>query len=372
VAYQTHLLGNPPSNIVKKEDFKIQVSILQDGNWIPWKHCLELSQDIDCTDTTEEKCRLFQDTAATGINCIDKQDYLYQFAIGRAVDFTPGTLPFPGEEVSIHGKKKIDNTWRSSVIKITLKCQDFQHEIYPFILARQMMAFGKLPETVDGAVYYSPSSSNPIVFDSNQIKEDVDNAHTLSFRVHDDINDNPGGLANQVPPSGDITGSDADRIRQIVFPSSPANPGGRDLKGNALDLHSVLHTVNDRIESISSYAAIIPNEPWTPVISNLSLDYTAGASFKDIYLVHLYPFTGTFKAEKLELNPALFPTYCDEGTLYLGLKDLVPGNNLNILFKLAEATSDSESVKEPVHWHYLDNNTWRQLRTGFEVLDDGT
>ncbi|HJZ41908.1 MAG TPA: hypothetical protein VJ203_16180 [Bacteroidales bacterium] len=371
-AYQTHLLGNPPSNIVKQNDFKIQVSILQDGNWKPWKHCLQPSQDIDCSNITGVKCRLFQDTAATGINCLDEQDYLYQFAISRDGDFVPGTLPLPKEEITKHGKKKFDNTWRSSVIKITLKCQDFQHEIYPFILARQMMAFGKLPETVDGAVYYSPSSTSPIVFDSNQIKGDVDNAHTISFRVHDDINDSPDGIVSHIPASGDISGSDADRIRQIVFPSSPANPGGLDLKGDASQLHSLLHDVNDRIADISKYAAIIPNEPWTPVISNMALDYTAGASFRDIDLVHLYPFAGTYKGEELENKPALFPTFCDEGTLFLGLIDLVPDNNLNILFKLAEATSDSESEKEPVHWHYLDNNNWKQLRTGFEVLEDGT
>jgi hypothetical protein len=126
------------------------------------------------------------------------------------------------------------------------------------------------------------------------------------------------------------------------------------------------------LNAIKKYAAIIPNEPWTPVISSMALDYTATATFTDIDLIHLYPFAGTYKNEKIELRPALFPVFCDEGTLYLGLKDLVPGNNLNMLFQLAEATSDSESEDEPVHWHYLDNNVWKQLRTGFEVLDDGT
>ena len=56
----------------------------------------------------------------------------------------------------------------------------------------------------------------------------------------------------------------------------------------------------------------------------------------------------------------------------LGLMDLVPGDNLNILFQMAEATSDSESDKETVYWHYLDSNVWKPLRTGFEVLDDAT
>src|SRR4030095_16465911 len=41
-------------------------------------------------------------------------------------------------------------------------------------------------------------------------------------------------------------------------------------------------------------------------------------------------------------------------------------------FQLAEATSDSESEKEEVHWHYLDNNVWKPLRKKFEVLEDAT
>jgi hypothetical protein len=104
----------------------------------------------------------------------------------------------------------------------------------------------------------------------------------------------------------------------------------------------------------------------------MSLDYTATATSEDIDLIHLYPFTGTYKREQIQSKPTLFPTFCDEGTLFLGLKDLVPGDNLNILFQLAEATSDSESAKEEVHWHYLDNNIWKALRKGFDILNDGT
>jgi hypothetical protein len=68
----------------------------------------------------------------------------------------------------------------------------------------------------------------------------------------------------------------------------------------------------------------------------------------------------------------MFPTFCDEGNFFIGLKDLVPGSNVNILFQLAEATADSESVRENVQWYYLENNTWKMLRTGFEVLNDDT
>ncbi|HKR05790.1 MAG TPA: hypothetical protein VJY62_14240, partial [Bacteroidia bacterium] len=115
-----------------------------------------------------------------------------------------------------------------------------------------------------------------------------------------------------------------------------------------------------------------PPEPYTPAIKVISIDYHAKADINDITLIHLYPYDGTCKQEEIQLEPALFPTFCDEGTLFIGLENLVPGNNLNILFQLAEATADSESEKEEVNWYYLDNNVWKSLRSGFEVLDDAT
>ncbi|MFM9911004.1 MAG: hypothetical protein ACKVOW_16815, partial [Chitinophagaceae bacterium] len=93
---------------------------------------------------------------------------------------------------------------------------------------------------------------------------------------------------------------------------------------------------------------------------------------KDIDLIHLYPYEGTYKPVEIELNPTLFPTFCDEGNLFIGLQKLVPGSNLNILFQLAEATADAESEREDITWYYLDNNNWKELRTGFEVLNDDT
>ena len=146
-----------------------------------------------------------------------------------------------------------------------------------------------------------------------------------------------------------------------------------DFYDNVADILTWLQGLSAIISQIDGkVGVVIPKEPWTPTISNIAIDYSAIASIDDIDLIHLYPYYGTYKKEEIELQPVLFPTFCDEGSLFLGLKDLVPGDNLNILFQLAEATSDSESDKETVYWHYLDSNVWKPLRTGFEVLDDAT
>ena len=369
VAYQTRLAGVPPSNIVKKDKFKIEIDLLQDGNWIPWNNA------VACDEMAGVKYNLFQGyVAPPGITCYDPQHFTHQYSISHSNDFV--ALPYSITKPSFSGIKKLDVQTRNSFIRITLKCQDFQHTVYPFILARQMMAFGKLPkDTVDGAVYYDPVSPNPVVFSSEDIRIDVASAKGLADNVAADV-DNPAGpndgIAQHMGAAGNIAAADADRIRTIMLPPSIPIPAGQNLLGDSAQLQSLLSQVNTKIGSIAKYAAIIPNEPWNCVISNMELDYSAFATMSDIDLVHLYPYTNTYKHEEIKSQPTLFPTFCDEGTLFLGLKDLVPGDNLDILFQLAEATSDSEADKEDVSWYYLDSNIWKPLRKGFEVLDDAT
>lgn len=68
----------------------------------------------------------------------------------------------------------------------------------------------------------------------------------------------------------------------------------------------------------------------------------------------------------------LLPTFTDEGTLFIGLEGVRPRSNLQLLFQFAEATADSESDRAEIHWHYLADNQWKELRTGFELLSDKT
>jgi hypothetical protein len=117
---------------------------------------------------------------------------------------------------------------------------------------------------------------------------------------------------------------------------------------------------------------LMPNEPWTPTILNLSLDYEATAFAKDLQLIQLYPYTGTYSKTDLTAEPTLLATFCDEGNLFIGISGLVPGDSLNILFQLAEATAETESGGETITWQYLAKNEWRDLRQDYEVTEDQT
>ncbi|WP_062057005.1 hypothetical protein [Aquimarina longa] len=118
--------------------------------------------------------------------------------------------------------------------------------------------------------------------------------------------------------------------------------------------------------------ALIPNEPWTPTFKNLYLDYTAKATKEEIDIIHLYPFENTTRLENITEKPTLFPSIKEEGTLFMGIKDITPGGNLSILFQLAEATANSEMNKAKIEWHYLSNNHWRKLEEGFHIISDET
>lgn len=371
-------------NVVKDDKFRMQLAILQDGTWKQWQH------DENCLGAGDPQCQLFQGMPAMPF-CDTAKAYTHQYQISRTNDYNPD-LAYPQEDVNIHGIKKYDVSTRHGFIRITLKCQDFQHDKYPFILARQMTALGKLPEIVDGAVYYGVTlgggTPNFVTLNMPQILQDIIANYNLSLNPN--LVTNLEGLINELNnlanPPQNVNSTLWSKIFVLDDPSTIIPNDAPPITDAPLfnpeahsDYYVTLKTILDwlkglkeDIEKIKDKGVVIPNEPWTPVIKEISLDYTATATITDIDLIHLYPYEGTYKKEELEQTPSLLPTFCDEGTLFLGLKNLLPGSNVNILFQLAEATADSELESEEVHWFYLENNQWKMLRPGFEVLDDAT
>jgi hypothetical protein len=384
--YQDYYINSGlQDHVVIGNDFRMQLSILQDGNWNLWRH----DEKCGTEPPPDPDTLLFQIYVKPSI--CDAESFTHQFSINRTLDFSTD-LDSPKEEIEFMAYKRFDVNTRHSFIKITLRCQDFQHDKYPFVLARQMAALGKLPEVVDGAVYLGVASSLPAtvldiptilkeVFEKSQLSMTPDvlaDLKDLINRINTLAGSSPGGnITNAIWNDLFISTDPITHLPPQPLSHSPFTPGAdaylhSDYFAQLSDIIGWLRNTGAIVKAIKDFSVVIPKEPWTPTISNMAIDYTAFAEINDIKLVHLYPFAGTHKNEEIESQPALFPTFCDEGTLFLGLQGVVPGDNLNILFQLAEATSDSESDPETVNWYYLDSNTWKPLRTGFEVLDDGT
>jgi hypothetical protein len=126
------------------------------------------------------------------------------------------------------------------------------------------------------------------------------------------------------------------------------------------------------IERAHHHNVPLPNEPWTPTILDIAIDYEAHATSDDITLTQLYPYDSCYNQVDINGQPFLFATFCNEGNLFIGLSGLVPGDGLNVLFQLAEATAETEGGAVTVGWQYLADNAWVPLRTGFEVVEDHT
>ncbi len=312
-------------------------------------------------------------------------------------------------------------------LRFTLTGVSFQHDIFPFVLTRQLMAYAGLLslDVIQEMVAKADQMKKIIVAmisDISAIKQHIghigDDLTTLNADIttinselqhmEGDLNQalallpgNPGGASAEINNAlshtanirealdslvsssdiQDITNDLQAEINQIKHhlsddpfppPFNPDNAHAYGLERLSTELSTLIDFFVDNLQVDPELKDGLPSEPYTPIIKSISLDYTAVAEKTDIDLIHLYPYPSTYKHEKMTLQPALFPTFCDEGNLFLGLRDLVPGDNLNMLFQLAEATADSELDREDVSWYYLDNNQWKTLRTGFEVLDDAT
>jgi hypothetical protein len=110
---------------------------------------------------------------------------------------------------------------------------------------------------------------------------------------------------------------------------------------------------------------IVPNAPYTPALASVQLSYeavlTAAEHPGEVTLIHLHPF-GVRVDPPVEEDAAgsrLLPEYGDEGTLYLGVRDLAPRQSLSVLFQAAEATADTDLEKATVQWSYLAGNDWK-------------
>ncbi|MEM9824084.1 MAG: hypothetical protein AAF985_23565, partial [Bacteroidota bacterium] len=151
----------------------------------------------------------------------------------------------------------------------------------------------------------------------------------------------------------------------------------------------------------------IPNEPYTPTISEIKMTYRSSktvdyrdahsGTFADCYeqLFHIepfgwkeiYPIPNSDSTEDYVVTPKLLPefkvseaideshpdlmTTDAEGTLYIGLKELVPEQNVSILFQVAEGSADPEKNTQQVFWSYLANNQWIDFDRS-EILADAT
>ncbi|NTU58404.1 MAG: hypothetical protein HGB00_05730 [Chlorobiaceae bacterium] len=120
---------------------------------------------------------------------------------------------------------------------------------------------------------------------------------------------------------------------------------------------------------IRAFSQSLPVEPYTPVIESLTLSYTATVSLSRTSMFWLTPFGS--RAMEPDRNQPLLAPFRFEGELYIGIRNLVAGRNLSLLFQLAEGSA-SPTVTKPdnhVQWSWLGANEWIGFKNT-ELSDD--
>lgn len=115
----------------------------------------------------------------------------------------------------------------------------------------------------------------------------------------------------------------------------------------------------------------LPNEPYTPLLDQLTLTYTAkesvvfdeeGESESTTVMFHLHPF-GTKKVDENEQT--FVPTY-KNNELYVGLENQAAGSNISLLFQVAEGSenpSHSSFEENEIDWWELSDNNWKKIES---------
>ncbi len=310
--------------------FEITPNILHDGSW----------QTLGSNPKLfEEKDTLLFCPSPSNFNT-DKRYNAY--------GFNRGTLSYEDNSMPLEPLESLDVNSNKGFVELKLDGVSFQHHRYAFVLASQMFKLSGVADLVKANQF------------STKIQEACQKAQTNHLKV-----DTVDGIINAIGLGNPVTAALIDEfIDTILFKGLPTVAD--ELEDLVCGLETDLNNITG--DSLPQ----IPREPYTPIIKNISIDYKAKSEDTEIHFLHLYPFEQTNKIEEITNTPTLFPTFTDEGTLFIGLKQLKPGNMVNMLFQLAEATANSELNKANLKWHYLSRNQWYELQEGFHIIEDNT
>ena len=153
-------------------------------------------------------------------------------------------------------------------------------------------------------------------------------------------------------------------------------------------------------------ASDLPKVPYTPKLKNTSLTYISSenivfgpgrynATIEELY--HIAPFGYESVAIEKEETVFLLPQFIKadnpvvpgprliktgkdllvpigndllfaQGNLYIGLKDALPEQKVNILFQVLDGSGDNRYTPPDIEWSYLINNDWKIFQP-FEIQD---
>lgn len=191
---------------------------------------------------------------------------------------------------------------------------------------------------------------------------------------------------------------DDDDEKDKAFESNINVKGGYELgKSGPIRLtlnQSFLHSLFPKVYTLAIMNVAtdpntpIPNEPYTPVVESISLNYSAeesidftvsGYESNRIKLFHEAPFGQQEEHSYLKqqainkeildaatpITNCLVPDYCNGGEFYVGLQDAEISQQISLLFQILEGSENINVAtftgKQKVEWYILCDNYWKNL-----------
>ncbi len=160
------------------------------------------------------------------------------------------------------------------------------------------------------------------------------------------------------------------------------------------EFKEVNRVINDMIaKKIAIHLAVneLPPPPYTPLINNLSVSYSSvkELSGKEDKFFHITPSgvlergllnnavqtSGTgpeiFFTNHIFPNQLIAPDLDLQGMFFIGISNVLPDQNLSLLFQLAEDPKWNDKKPPVIQWFYLQDNFWIKLSND-NIISDST
>ena len=120
----------------------------------------------------------------------------------------------------------------------------------------------------------------------------------------------------------------------------------------------------------------LPNEPFTPVVKRISINYTAKSSINIIgqggerkpdeiesQIIRIIPFGyKTIFKNGISDSRELLEPFGSDGYLVIGLNNIKPGLPLNLMFEFSGSKNKTMETPVNIRWFYLSDNTFYQFK----------
>jgi hypothetical protein len=184
------------------------------------------------------------------------------------------------------------------------------------------------------------------------------------------------------------------QLRSFPIRAAAAAPPSAPRAGFVtIDLVDDFLHADHRRESVAGLLATprkVLNEPYTPKVQQLTLDYAAESDDSRLDDPALAAFTDTdvqfFQVDAFgparahawlsQARPwagqggiTLLPEHPAAGELLIGLSGIAAGDSVSLLFQVAEGSADPQAAAQSLEWSVLADNAWRALAPGELALD---